>query len=146
MDIDAEIRDAILSKQPTRLAVLRQLKAAVGIVLNTKGRNGKELSNDELFTIIRKLVGQRTESIAIYEKAGRDELAQTERNERDVLLSYLPDQLTDEEIEAIVDQAISETGAVSKKDMGRAISAAKELAKGKADPRILSQLIAKKLG
>jgi hypothetical protein len=145
IDIDSEIKSAIRDKQTTRLAVCRQLKTAIGNVLSAKGRDGKLLDLEEQYSIVRKLIAQRDESIALYEKANRLEALETEKREKVILQSFLPEPLSDLELEAIVAQAILETAAVSRKDTGRAITRAKELSAGKADPRILSQFISAKL-
>lgn len=145
INIDSEIQSAIRNKQTTRLAVLRNIKTAVSNVLTSKGRGDSPLSEDEFFSLIRKLAGQRKESIDAYIAAGRHDAATVEKNELDVLDGFLPDPLTADEVDDIITQAISDTNATSRKDTGRAIAKAKELSGGRADPRILSQLIAAKL-
>ena len=145
IDINTEIAAAIRDKQPTRLAVLRQLKTAIETLLSSKGRNGKALTADEEISLIRKQVAQRDESIALYKQANRTEQADIEGREKKILESFLPEGMSPEAIAVMVDLVLIETGATARKDMGRAITRAKELAAGRVDPKVLSQLIAAKL-
>ncbi|NIA30162.1 MAG: GatB/YqeY domain-containing protein, partial [Actinobacteria bacterium] len=89
---------------------------------------------------------KRRESIKIYSEAGRDDLAGKEQRELDVIQSYLPQQLSAEEIEKIVDEAIEETGAQSMKDMGRLMGAIMPSVKGRADGKQINEMIRQKLG
>jgi uncharacterized protein YqeY len=145
IDIDTQIKTAMLSKSAVRLQVLRQLKTTIAGVVTAKGRNGKPLSDDEFLSLVRKQIAQRDDSISAYSKAGVREKADAEQAEKDILNTFLPASLSDAEIDAIVTQAISNVGAVSRKDMGKAILRAKELSGGAADPRVISQLVAAKL-
>ena len=145
IDIDTEIKNATLNKIPLTLNVLRALKTAISTVLSAKGRNGKPLTQEEELSIIRKQIAQRVESIALWEKAGRAEQAAKETIEKQILETYLPATLEQYEIENLVQRALSETEATVKKDMGKAITRAKELAEGRVDPKVLSQLIAARL-
>jgi len=95
--------------------------------------------------VIRKQIKQRQDSITQFEEASRPELAEKEKDEILVLEKYLPTPLTDEEINVVVAEAISETGASSKADMGKVMKAAQVKADGRADGKLLSQLVAKAL-
>ena len=145
IDIDTEIKEAMLRKGSIRLSVLRALKTAIGTTLSTKGRNGKPLTPDEEISIIRKQIAQRAESIVQWEKAGRTEQASTESAEKAILESFLPAEMSDKEISELVKQAIIESNASTKKDMGKAIAYAKELGEGRVDPKELSKLIGARL-
>lgn len=145
IDLDSQIKSSMLVKDVVRLTVLRQLKTAVGTVLTSKGRDGRQLTNDEFLGLVRKQIAQRDDSIAAYTKAGIVKRVDAETAEKKVLETLLPAGLSDTEINAIIDQVIASTGATSKKDMGRVMAAAKDLANGAADPKVLSQRIAAKL-
>lgn len=145
IDIDAQIKTAMLSKDAVRLQVLRQLKTAVAGVVTAKGRNGKPLSDDEFISLVRKQISQRDDSIAAYRQAGADVKADAELAEKSILETFLPASLSAEELDAIVAQAVSDVGAVWRKDTGKAILRAKELSGGAADPRVLAQLVSAKL-
>ena len=145
LDIDSEIREAMLQKMTTRLSVLRALKTAVATVLSAKGRGDKPLAEDEMISLIRKQIAQRVDSITIYRDANRVEAFEKEEREKKILESFLPEELDAFAVDALVEQALADTAAVTKKDMGKAIARAKELAAGRVDPRTLSQLISAKL-
>jgi uncharacterized protein YqeY len=94
---------------------------------------------------VRKQIKQRQDSIEQFEKAGRAELAETEKNEMAILQNFLPAALSSEEIEVLLDQAIATTGATSKADMGRTMKVLQELVNGRADGRALSEAVMKRL-
>lgn len=142
MNIDILIKEAMRANQVTILGVLRTLKTEFSKVLTAKGRDGKPLTQDEEYTIIRKQVAQREESIKMFRDGGRPEKADAEEREKSILQAFLPAPLSDEEITKIAVQAIEETGAVTKRDIGKAIARAKELAEGRVDLKLLSSVIA----
>jgi hypothetical protein len=142
MNIDIMIREAMRSRQPTILSVLRSLKTEFSKVLSAKGRGDTPLSKDEVYAIIRKQIAQRTESFTMYMDGGRQEMAWAEEREKAVLETFLPVQLSSEEIDVIVEQAIAAVGAVSKRDTGKAIACASVLADGHVDLKVLSTKIA----
>jgi uncharacterized protein YqeY len=145
MNIDNLIRVAMLQKQPTILSVLRSLKTEFSKVLTAKGRGGKALTQDEEYAIIRKQIAQRAESFEMFMSGGHQERAQAEEREKVVLEAFLPAALSEAEVDAIITQAVSETGAVTKRDTGKAIARAKELADGRIDLKVLSAQIASRL-
>lgn len=124
---------------------LRALKSALTNAAIEKGGLGTELEENETLAVVRKQIKQRQDSIDQFEKAGRAELAANEKAEIEILSGYLPTPLTETEINAIVDQAISETGAASKADMGKAMKRAQELSDGRADGKFLSGTVMKRL-
>lgn len=145
MNIDVLIREAMRSQQTTILGVLRSLKTEFANVLSSKGRAGKPLTQDEEYAIIRKQIAQRAESMKMFADGGRQEKADAEEREKAILEAFLPASLSVEEVDAIVTQAVSETGAVTKRDTGKAIARAKELADGRVDLKVLSAQIASRL-
>ena len=102
---------------------------------------GKEMSDDAVLQVIAKGVKQREESIAQFESAGRAELAANEKKEMELLKKYLPEQLSEEAVAAIVKEAVAATGATSKKDMGKVMKDVMARVKGQADGKLVSRLV-----
>ena len=143
--INEDIKLAMKSGDKGRLEALRGIKAAI-LLLKTEKAGSSEVSNDAETKLLQKLVKQRKESGGIYKTSGRDDLANIEFFQAEVIEHYLPKQMSLEEVEAIVKRIISDTGANSIKDMGKVMGmASKELA-GKADNKTLSELVKKILG
>jgi uncharacterized protein YqeY len=143
--IPEDIKTAMRAKDTLALNALRALKSALTNAAIEKGGLGTPLEENEVLAIIRKQIKQRLDSCDQFEKAGRSELAVTEKAEIEVLNRYLPAALTDEEMAAIVEQAVTETGATGKADMGKVMKRAQELADGRADGKLLSAAVMKKL-
>lgn len=102
---------------------------------------GKEMTDEAVLQVLAKGVKQREESIAQFEAAGRGELAENEKKEMALLKTYLPEQLSDEAVAAIVKEAIAATGATSKKDMGKVMKEVMARVKGQADGKLVSRLV-----
>ena len=142
--IIGDITAAMKAKEADRLGTLRMAKAAL---MNRKIEKGGELDEAEEQKVLQSLVKQRRDSVEQYEKAGRSDLAEKELSEIGTLESYLPRAATEEEIEAAVTAAVSETGASSMKDMGQVMKAALAKLEGKtADGRAVSEAVKSKLG
>ncbi len=139
--ITADMKSAMRDRNKVALNTLRAVKTAITNSAIEKSGAGTELSDNEVVTIVRKQIKQRQDSIEQYEKAGRDELAETERQEIVVLENYLPQPLSDEEIDAAVTAAIEEIGATGKQDMGKVMKILQEKTGGKADGKTLSQKV-----
>ena len=139
--IQTEITSAMKNKHEVRLGALRSIKAAI---LNEK-TSGKyhELTDEDVITIIQKLVKQRDEAAAIYRQAStpRIDLAEKEEAEKAVLEEFVPAQLTVEEVEVEVKVIIAETGATSMRDMGKVMGTATKKLKGKTDGKIISEIV-----
>ena len=99
-----------------------------------------------MLAVVRKQIKQRVDSCEQFEKAGRPELAATEKTEIEILSRYLPVALTDDELLAIVEQAVADTGAAGKADMGKVMKRSQELAEGRAVGKLLSAAVMKRLG
>ena len=138
------MKAAMRAKDTNKLEALRAVKSAVLLAKTDAG--GKEgLSEDEELKLLQKLVKQRKESAAIYKEQGRDDLAQPELDQAAVIEGFLPEQMSEEEIEQKVDEIISKTGASGMQDMGKVMGvASKELA-GKADGKTISNVVKRKL-
>jgi uncharacterized protein YqeY len=143
--ISDDIKTAMRAKDSTALNALRALKSAMTNAAIEKGGLGTVLDEPEALAVIRKQIKQRQDSIEQFEKAGRAELAASEKAEIAILSAYLPAALTEDQIAAIVEQAVSETGAASKADMGKAMKRAQELSEGRADGKLLSAAVMKRL-
>ena len=143
--IPEDLKSAMKAKDTLALNALRALKTALTNTAIEKGGLGTVLEEDEVLAVIRKQIKQRQDSIEQFEKANRPELAATEKAEIAVLERYLPAALSAEEIAAIVEQAIAETGAIGKADMGKVMKLAQERSAGRADGKTLSQEIMKRL-
>ncbi|MFD2256021.1 GatB/YqeY domain-containing protein [Luteolibacter algae] len=143
--ISTDIKTAMKTKDSAALNALRALKSALTNAAIEKGGLGTQLEENEALAVIRKQIKQRQDSIEQFEKAGREELAATEKNEIEILSKYLPAALSQEELESIVDKAVSETGATGKADMGKVMKLAQELSEGRADGKQLSAAVMKRL-
>jgi uncharacterized protein len=145
-EIDADLKDAMRSKDAERLSVLRMVKSALtNAAIEKRGATGG-LEDSEAVGVIRKQVKQRLDSIESFEKGGRPELAAKERKELDFLAKYLPQPLTENEINQLVKDAIAQAGATSKAQMGAVMKIASEKASGRVDGKTLSQAVQKALG
>ena len=138
-----EIKSAMLAKDADRLGALRMLKSTIGYLLIEKKE--ESISDADFISMVQKEVKKRRDSIEQFEKGGRPELALKEKQEIGVLESFLPQQLSPEELEKLVREAIAETGAASKKEMGPVIKAVQAKAAGRADGKTISQLVGKLL-
>ncbi|MEP2774730.1 MAG: GatB/YqeY domain-containing protein [Luteolibacter sp.] len=143
--ITDDIKTAMRAKDTTALNSLRALKSALTNAAIEKGGLGTELDEPEILAVIRKQIKQRQDSIAQFEKAERPELAENEKAEIEVLSKYLPAALTEEQMLAMIEQAVTETGATSKADMGKVMKRAQELTEGRADGKLLSAAVMKRL-
>lgn len=138
-----EIKSAMLAKDADRLGALRMLKSTIGYTLIEK--KAESISDAEFVSIVQKEVKKRRDSIEQFESGGRAELAAKEKQEIQVLEGFLPQQLSSEELEKLVREAIAETGATSKKEMGPVIKAVQAKAAGRADGKAISQVVGKLL-
>ena len=134
---------AMKAGDKVRLGALRMLTAAI---TNREKDERHELSDDEVREVAGREVKRRTESIEAFEAAGRTELVEKERAERQVLQAFAPEQLSEAEIDALVDRAIADTGAASPKEMGRVMGAVMAEAKGKVDGAVVQRKVAERLG
>ncbi len=143
--ITDDMKTAMRERDKGALNVLRALKAAITNTAIEKSGAGTELAEGEVISIIRKQIKQRQDSIEQFEKADRAELAETEKSEITVLEKYLPAALSQEDIEAAVDAAITEAEAESRKDIGKVMKILQEKTGGRADGKTLSQEVMKRL-
>ena len=140
--IRADMTGAMKAQEKDRLSTLRMLQSAIK---NEQINTGHELSDEEAMAVIRKSVKQRQDSIEQYSNANRMELAEKERAELELLKTYLPPELSDEELESGVREIITSTGAASKKDMGKVMKEATARFKGRADGKKIQELVSRLL-
>jgi uncharacterized protein YqeY len=143
VQIQEDIKTAMKAKEAFRLATLRLLSAAMK---QKEVDERVELDDAAVLAIIEKLIKQRKDSISQFEKAGRQDLVDAEKNELDILVAYLPAQMGDAEIATAIDAAIASTGAAGPKDMGKLMGVLKPQLAGKADMGKVSALVKAKLG
>lgn len=141
--IKASVKDAMRAKEKGRLKVLRMITAAVKQI---EVDERIEVDEPRMLSILDKMVKQRRDAITQFESAGRDDLAAGEIAEIEIIQEFMPEQLSDEEIEEMIKAAIAETGAASMKDMGKVMGIIKPKAQGRADMGQLSGKIKALLG
>jgi uncharacterized protein YqeY len=142
--IDQEIKQAMLTKNASKLRGLRAIKAALLLAKTEKG-SAEEMTEDTEMKILQKLIKQRKESADIYNQQGRADLAVVEEEEIEVIANFLPKQLERAEVEAIISQIIAESGATSMKDMGKVVGLANKDLAGKADGKLIAELVKSQL-
>ncbi|NOT37564.1 MAG: GatB/YqeY domain-containing protein [Saprospiraceae bacterium] len=142
--INNDLKEAMKAKDEKGLRAIRAIKAAI-LLANTDG-SGQELNEEKGIAIIQKLLKQRKESLEIYEKQNREDLAKTEREEIEVISRYLPEQMSETDLRSFIQKIIQETGAAGQKDMGKVMGVASKSLAGKADGKTVSLLVKELLG
>ena len=136
-----EMKDAMKGGDKSRLAAIRMIQAALkDRDIEARGA-GKEVSEEDILALLQKMVKSRQESLAMYEQAGREDLAGVERGEIAVIQSFLPAQMSDEDVKAAIAAAIAETGATAMKDMGKVVGVLKAKFTGQMDFAKASALV-----
>lgn len=136
----AELKTAMLAKNEAALRGLRAIKAAIILAKTSEGANGELQEADET-KLLQKLIKSRKDSLEIYEKQNREDLASKERDEIAVIEKFLPKQLGAEELKAIIEKIIAEIGASSPTDMGKVMGAANKQLAGQADGKTISAVV-----
>ena len=139
----SEINDALRAGDKVRLGALRMLSAAI---TNREKDERRELSDDEIREVAAREVKRRTESIEAFAKGGRQDLVDKESAERDVLSAYAPSMLPEDEVDALVERAIAETGATSVKEMGAVMRVVMSEGKGRVDGGAVQAKVRSRLG
>ena len=134
-----DLKEAMKNKDQAALRSVRAIKAAI-LLFKTDG-SGNELDEASEIKIVQKLVKQRQDSLDIYNKQGREDLAVTEREEIAELLKYLPAQMSEDELKSSLQEIITETGATSAKDMGKVIGLANQRLAGKAEGKVIAAIV-----
>ncbi|MDP3777512.1 MAG: glutamyl-tRNA amidotransferase [Methylotenera sp.] len=141
--ISEDMKTAMRAKDSVRLGAIRLLQAAIK---QREVDERIELDDSNVIAVIEKMLKQRRDSIAAYESANRHDLADVEKFEVTVLQTYLPQQLTEDEIKAILEKVVVDSGAAGIKDMGKVMAEIKPLVAGRADMGKISGLIKTRLG
>ena len=144
-NLTEDIKNAMRAKDSMKLEALRAIKSAV-LLAQTAGGNSGELSDDEAIKLLQRLVKQRRDSAAIFNEQKRPDLAETEESQAEIIMAYLPEQLSEEDVAKIIDEIIAKTGAASMKDMGKVMGMASGQLAGKADGKLIATLVKEKLG
>jgi len=142
--IEADIKKAMLERNKDDLRALRAIKSMILLAETERGAS-ESLSSDAELKILQKAAKQRQDSLALYQEQKREDLAEAEQAELDVIKRYLPEQISEGELEEVIKHIIDKVNASSMKDMGKVMEvASKELA-GKADGKTISQVVKKLL-
>jgi uncharacterized protein len=141
--IDSDLKEAMRAKDAMKLGVLRMLKSALKYAAIEK--SGAELGDAEAVQVVRKQAKQRQDSIESFEKGGRQELANKEKEELTILNGYLPQAMSSDELAKVVRETIAEVGATSKAQMGAVMKALQTKLAGHADGKTLSQEVSRQL-
>jgi uncharacterized protein len=137
--INSDLKDAMRAKDQAAMRTIRSIKSAI-MLLKTDG-SGDEITEDREIKLLQKLLKQRKDSLTIFEAQNREDLAATEREEVTVIERYLPAAMGQEELDALIKNIISETGATSAKDMGKVIGAANKQLAGQAEGAVIAATV-----
>ncbi|MDC1217619.1 GatB/YqeY domain-containing protein [Flavobacteriaceae bacterium] len=143
-NLTEEMKSAMRAKDSLKLESLRAIKTAV-LLTQTAGSGRGELSDDDAIKLLQRLVKQRKESAAIFNQQNRADLAESEEAQAEVIMTFLPKQLSEEAIKIVIDEIISKTAAVSMKDMGKVMGMASIQLLGKADGKMIASFVKQKL-
>ncbi|SMO38636.1 hypothetical protein SAMN06269117_102134 [Balnearium lithotrophicum] len=133
-----DMKEALKAKDKVKLSTIRMINS---LIKNAEIEKRGELTDDEIVQLLMKYAKQRRESIEMYEKGGRQDLVEKEKAELAVVESYLPKQMTEEEIRQVVKEAIEETGASSPKDIGKVMKVVMPKVKGRADGSLVNRIV-----
>lgn len=136
----ADLKTAMLAKDEKSLRSLRAIKAAIINLKTSEGFSG-EIKNEDEIKLLQKLVKQRKESLEIYEKQNRKDLADKEKEEIDVIEKFLPKQMSEQELKEVIASIVKATGATTQADMGKVMGMANKQLAGKADGKTIAAVV-----
>ena len=139
--IQEDLKQSMLARDEFRTSAIRMLKSAIQYHEIQKGGAGYEATDEDVIEVIGREVKKRNEAIELYKKGGRQELADKEQKELEILKSYLPEQMSEDEIRKLVEEAISQTGAKTPQDMGKVMGTLMPKVKGRADASLVSNIV-----
>jgi uncharacterized protein len=142
--IQSDLTTAMKARDAETVATLRMVVAAIKNARVSSGHSG-EVTDEEVLDLLTREAKKRNEAAEAYDQAGRDELAAKERAELAIVQRYLPEQLGEDEVRALVDEAVAETGASGPGDLGKVMSAVMPKVKGRADGKLVSALVRERL-
>ncbi len=143
--LQEELKQSMLARNELKTSVLRMLLSAINYYEIQKGGAGYQASEEDVLSVVQKEAKQRRDSIEQFKNAGRQELADKEQKELEMLEVYLPKQMSEEEVRKFVKEAIAQTGAASMQDMGKVMGYLTPKTKGKADGSFVSKLVKESL-
>jgi uncharacterized protein YqeY len=142
--LNSKLKSAMREKNKVALESLRAIKSAI-LLLQTQSGAKETLDDNEITKLLQKLVKQRKESASIYREQGRIDLAEPEEAQISIIRQFLPEQLSPEEVEKVIDEVIQLVGATTMKDMGKVMGMANKKIAGKADGKIIAEIVKKRL-
>ena len=142
--LNSKLKSAMREKNKVALESLRAIKSAI-LLLQTQSGAKETPDDNEITKLLQKLVKQRKESASIYREQGRVDLAEPEEAQIEVISQFLPDQLSAEEVEKVINEVIQSVGATTMKDMGMVIGMANKQLAGKADGKLIAEIVKKRL-
>jgi len=144
-ELNTKLKEAMREKNTVALESLRAIKSAILLLQTQSG--AKETPNDsEITKLLQKLVKQRKESASIFREQGRDDLAEPEEAQIEVISQFLPEQLSESAVEKVIDEVIAAVGATTMKDMGKVMGMANKQLAGQADGKLIAEIVKKRLG
>ncbi|MEK7559337.1 MAG: GatB/YqeY domain-containing protein [Patescibacteria group bacterium] len=144
-DLQEELKQSMLARDELKTSVLRMLLSSISYLETNKGGAGYEATEEDVMASIQKETKQRRDSIEEFKKAERQDLADKEQKELDILQTYLPEQLSEEEIKKLVEETVAQTGATSMSDIGKLMGVLMPKIKGKADGNLVNKIVREKL-
>lgn len=142
--LNSKLKSAMREKNKVALESLRAIKSAI-LLLQTQSGAKETPDDNEITKLLQKLVKQRKESASIYREQGRVDLAEPEEAQISIISQFLPEQLSQEEVEKVIDEVIQLVGATTMKDMGKVMGMANKKIAGKADGKIIAEIVKKRL-
>ena len=142
--LNSKLKSAMREKNKVALESLRAIKSAI-LLLQTQSGAKETLDDNEITKLLQKLVKQRKESASIYREQGRVDLAEPEEAQISIISQFLPEQLSPEEVEKVIDEVIQLVGATTMKDMGKVMGMTNKKMAGKADGKIIAEIVKKRL-
>ena len=136
LDIERDFKDALKKSDKVKLSVLRMAKAAMK---NRQIEKGEDLSEEDVLSVLSTMAKQRRESIELFSRGGREELASQEKQELEIIFTYMPAQMSTDEIDRIIGDAIRETSAQGLQDLGKVMRVVMPRTKGAADGKTVNQ-------
>lgn len=143
--VQDDLKAAMMAKDAAKLSAIRMLKSAIQYYEIQKGGARYEATDGDVIDVIGREIKKRKESIELYKQGGREDSAASEQKEVEVLESYLPEQMSEDEVRKLVGEAISQTGAKTPQDMGKVMGALMPKVKGRADATLVSNLVRESL-
>lgn len=144
-ELNTKLKEAMREKNTVALESLRAIKSAI-LLLQTQSGAKETPDDSEITKLLQKLVKQRKESASIFRQQGRDDLAEPEEAQIEVISQFLPEQLSVSAVEKVIDEVIVTVGATTMKDMGKVMGMANKKLAGQADGKLIAEIVKKRLG